>query len=200
MRIQQTKHAFTASRGSGGCQRSCFPPFRTWLYFSRLESNKMVHKQIHALSCWTIKITFDQLLTNLLIQERKVVPGNHSVTASYLKAENDRYSNSRIVNHFYPLDLSIRSYDDNVDRKLIEGEYRIPIEINHVENNNTSATFPISEFMQTDKRMQKCSRYWERQINFSTQGDNDFRSCHPWPHCDEASLGEVWNLFDWSSN
>lgn len=36
----------TASPGSGACQRSCFPPFRTLVYFSRLESNKMVHKEL----------------------------------------------------------------------------------------------------------------------------------------------------------
>lgn len=33
----------TASLGLQGCQWACFPPFRSLVYFSRLESNKMIH-------------------------------------------------------------------------------------------------------------------------------------------------------------
>lgn len=36
----------TASLGFQGCQWSCFPPFRTWVYFSRLESNKTMHTEM----------------------------------------------------------------------------------------------------------------------------------------------------------
>lgn len=36
----------TASLGFQGCQWSCFPPFRTWVYFSRLERNKTMHTEM----------------------------------------------------------------------------------------------------------------------------------------------------------
>ena len=35
----------TASLGLGGCQWACFLPFRTVVYFSRLERNKMVYTE-----------------------------------------------------------------------------------------------------------------------------------------------------------
>lgn len=36
----------TVSLGLQGCQWACFPPFRSLVYFSRLESNKMIHTEM----------------------------------------------------------------------------------------------------------------------------------------------------------
>lgn len=65
------------------------------------------------------------------------------------------------------MDLSIISYYDNVDRKLIVGEYCVPIKINQFEYSGNSATFPINELMQIDELMQTFSRCWERQMNIT---------------------------------
>lgn len=128
----------TASPGSGGCQRSCFPPFRTWVYFSRLESNKTVHKESRQFHVGGWNELLDVWRPPLFIPVRKVAPGHHTMTASYLKGHVEAIasnsgrssgncagpkinSNSRIC---YSLQSPgfihhISHYHDIVDGKLI---------------------------------------------------------------------------------